>query len=94
MNYNEKFGARASTSDKPCDVCEVNSGEMIMTESQCQHMFQGCSELTQCPEMPNVLKTPVMFPKRGVAEPIPATSEPLAADGFDWKENERKAYDL
>lgn len=71
----------------------VNIGEIILTESQCQKMFCGCSELTQCPEMPNVLKTPVMFP-RGVSEPISATSEPLSADGFDWSENERKAYEL
>jgi hypothetical protein len=72
---------------------ELNSGELL-TESQYQNMFIGCSELTQCPEMPNLLKTPVMFPKRGVAEPIPATSEPLSADGFDWGENERNAYEL
>lgn len=72
---------------------EINSGE-IMTENQFQNMFIGCSELTKCPELPNVLKTPVMFPKNGVAEPISATSEPLSADGFDWSENERKAYGL
>lgn len=72
---------------------KVNNGEVISTESQYQKMFQGCSELTQCPETPNVLKTPVMF-LHGVSEPISATSEPLSADGFDWSENERKAYEL
>lgn len=78
----------------PIKEVEVNSGEVILTESQYQNMFHGCYELTQCPEMPNVLKTPVMFPKRGVAEPISAASEPLSADGFDWRENERNAYEL
>ena len=73
---------------------EVNSGEVILTESQSQKMFQGCSHLTQCPELPNVLKTPVMFPKQGVSEPISPISEPLSADGFDWSENERNAYEL
>ena len=73
---------------------EVNSGEVILYESLYQNMFIGCPTLTQCPELPNVLKTPVMFPKRGVAEPIPATSEPLSADDFDWSENERNAYEL
>ena len=70
------------------------NGELILTEQQYQNMFYGCSALTQCPELPNVLKTPAMFPKRGVAEPILATSEPLSADGFDWSENERNAYEL
>lgn len=73
---------------------ETNSGEVVLTESQYQYMFSGCTALTQWPELPNVLKTPVMFPKHGVGEPIPATSEPLSADGFDWSENERNAYEL
>lgn len=73
---------------------ETNSGEVVLTDNQFQNMFIECTELTQCPEMPNVLKTPVMFPKHGVGEPISATSEPLSADGFDWSENERNAYEL
>ena len=66
----------------------------MLTERDFQNMFKNCTELTQCPELPNVLKTPAMFPPRVVSEPIPATSEPLAADGFDWSEDERKAYEL
>lgn len=73
---------------------KVNSGEIILTKSQYHNMFHGCTELTQCPELPNVLKTPVMFPPRVVAEPISPISEPLSADGFDWGENERNAYEL
>ena len=73
---------------------KVNSNEIILTEAQHQNTFYGCSESTQFPEMPNVLKTPVMFPKRCVAEPISATTETLSADGYDWRENERNAYEL
>lgn len=81
-----------SKSPEPKPLFDID--ETILKESQYQYIFSGCSALTQCPELPNVLKTPAMFPKHGVGEPIPATSEPLSADGFDWSENERKAYEL
>lgn len=60
---------------------KVNNGEIILTKSQYQNMFRGCSAIT----------LGVAEHISPISEPI---SEPLSADGFDWRENERNAYEL